>query len=122
MYIIEKYLKKLRSLLKAKIITIANTPNLKYANEFQVEINMVSEKKELKKFNAQKIIKNLKKLLSKYFHNLKNRENKINKIEDRVIKMSGIAGPEIIEIGTRYIKTEKKNDKLLIALLVSFNI
>ena len=122
MYIIEKYLKKLRSLLKAKIITITNTPNLKYANEFQVEINMVSEKKELKKFNAQKIIKNLKKLLSKYFHNLKNRENKINKIEDRVIKMSGNAGPEIIEIGTRYIKTEKKNDKLLIALLVSFNI
>jgi Mg2+ and Co2+ transporter CorA len=80
------------------------------------------EKKELKKFNAQKIIKNLKKLLLKYFHNLKNIENKINKIEDSVIKMSGIAGPEIIEIGTRYIKTEKKNDKLLIALLVSFNI
>ena len=73
---------------------------------------MVSEKKELIKFSNQKAIKNLKKLLLKYLNNLKMKENKIKRTEDSVSKMSGIAGPEIIEIGTKYINIDTNNEKL----------
>jgi hypothetical protein len=75
---------------------------------------IVSEKKELIRFNNQKTTKNLKKLLLKYFHNLKKKENKIKKTEDSESRISGIAGPEITEIGTKYINIEKKVENLLI--------
>jgi hypothetical protein len=63
-------------------------------------------------------VKNLKKLLLKYFHNLKKKENRIKETEDSESKISGIAGPEITEIGTKYINIDKKIEKLLILSLI----